>query len=432
MTSTAERETARRVVLDVGANAGEFALEMARRNPRLQVVAIEPVPSLAEGIRDAASTAGLDTVRVLEVALGAETGESTLNVAELGDWGVSSLLDFDAASLAGDEYWATREDLRFTTTQTVTVRTLGDLLTELDPEVVDFLKIDVQGLDLEVLASAGERLGTIRAGMLEVPAVSRTRLYAQEVSTLRSALSFLAEHDFDVYAVKPNDPATNEVNVYFIRAGEDPAALEEELSLRGLHLYDGKHFWTRPAASLAEASAAEERATAQDERAAQLEGRIAELEERIRTLEPLADPATSPELLRQRVQVLEAELAHYHETLGVPAPASTPGTTTAVAPATTTDLLARWAEAAREVDRLRRATDLLTEKERRAVTALRKAREAADAAVAAEDQLRAEIVDLQHEIRRMRDTIGWRLTEPLRAGRRLLARGPGRGGDGAA
>lgn len=436
--------TGGRLVLDVGANTGQFALEVARRNPGLSVVAVEPVPELADGIRRAATEADAGGVSVVETALGPEPGRSVLHVAAVGDWGVSSLLDLEPGR-GDDEYWSSREDLEFTGEQTVDVRTLADLLIELQPEVVDFIKIDVQGLDLEVLASAGSQLHLVRAGMLEVPSVARTRLYAQEEATLAGALAFLDEHGFEVYAVKPNDPATNEVNVYFVRRGEDPADVERDLDLRGVPLYDGKHFWARPAATMQEVRDWEERGTAQDVRAAELEARVAELGDRVVQLEAeveqaraqeessaaesVADPAAdeadphSVDALRTRLAVMEAELARYHESLGVAPAAAAREAFDGDGAVSTADLLARWAESSREVEKLRRTSDVLAERERRAVLALRNARDELAAARDREDGFQERTTELRSEIRRMHETLGWRLVEPLRAGRRLLARG---------
>lgn len=247
----------RRVIVDVGANSGEFGLEAARRNPDALVVCIEPVPELAQGLREAAVREGLSGVHVVQDAIGPSSAEAaTMHVAARGDWGTSSLLDFDRDAIAADEYWSLRPDLAMTGEVTVRVRTLAEVLGELSVGTVDFCKIDVQGLDLAVLGSAGERLASIRAGMLEVPVAPGLGLYAGEQQDLGTAYETLGRLGFDVIAVKPNDEATNEVNVFFARRGEDLAAIEAELSLRGMKIYDGKHFWVTPCSTMEEVAGA--------------------------------------------------------------------------------------------------------------------------------------------------------------------------------
>ena len=267
----------------IGANSGDFAVAMAERNPDALVIAIEPVGDLADEIRNRAEAAGLGNIVVSEVAVAGERGKAQLNVALTGDRGVTSLLAFDEKSVDEDEYWRTREDLKFASTDTVDVRTLADLLREYGRATLDFVKIDVQGKDLEALLSAGELLGGVRAGMLEASATEHTRLYAGE-PVLREVLQALREHGFDVYAVKPNDPAANEVNVYFVREGESPRAVEKELSLRGVHLYDGKHFWAVPCDSTEKLEAAQAE-VGSGARLREVEDRNALLEDRVQEIE---------------------------------------------------------------------------------------------------------------------------------------------------
>lgn len=44
------------MIVDVGANFGEFAIEMAKRNPNQLVIAIEPIPDLCMKINTKIST----------------------------------------------------------------------------------------------------------------------------------------------------------------------------------------------------------------------------------------------------------------------------------------------------------------------------------------------------------------------------------------
>jgi hypothetical protein len=139
----------------------------------------------------------------------------------------------------------------------------------------------------------------------------------------------------------------------------------------------------------------------------------------------LPDGAT-PEELRRRLRVVETELARYHAVLGLPEEV-TPrrpedGRAEDIAHVTATDVLARWAESARELDELRRTTALLTERERRATIALRKARQEQASATAAQRAMRAQVDDLHRELGRMRSSASWRLTAPLRTGMHRLRR----------
>ncbi|GIG27668.1 FkbM family methyltransferase [Cellulomonas marina] len=267
----------RRTVLDIGANVGDFGIELARRNPDHLVLCVEPVPALARRIVARAAQEGLTNVVVEQVALASAPGDDVvLHVAEQGDWGISSLLELDAGRIAADEYWAGRPDLRYTSEVRVRVERLETVLERHGVGVVDFVKIDVQGLDLDVLASAGARVADLRAGMLEVPTVPDRGVYAGEAQDLGRAHRVLDELGLRVAAVKANDEAMNEVNVYFTAPDVDLAEVERTLGLRGVHMYDGKHFWAVPCANAEEARSAQHLLATAAHLGEQVQGVVAE------------------------------------------------------------------------------------------------------------------------------------------------------------
>ncbi|HIV70897.1 MAG TPA: FkbM family methyltransferase [Candidatus Aquabacterium excrementipullorum] len=234
------------LVIDVGANQGDFALEVARRNPGLTVLAIEPIPALCQQLDERLSAEALDNVRIENVAIDTEERDAVFHVANHHDLGVSSLLPLNRQDIAKDDYWKNRADLYFDQDITVKVVPLSKVLAPVQPRSIKFIKIDAQGLDIHVLESLGSFLAITEGGMLEVPATHRNALYEGEADDLHSALTYLSGKGFEVYAVKPNDHAANEYNIFFCRKGLDPVHLEDSLQLRGIHLYDGKHYWHNP------------------------------------------------------------------------------------------------------------------------------------------------------------------------------------------
>ncbi|HEV7670163.1 MAG TPA: FkbM family methyltransferase [Thermoanaerobaculia bacterium] len=133
------------VVIDAGANLGEFAAEIRRRTGA-RVVALEPVPELRSKIEPAANLAILD---------GAIVGERERPIGE-----VEIHLSENPQAHSSDPEIASRFGAR----GTIRVRawTLPALLAELGIERVDLLKLDVEGAELEVLETASaETLGAI-------------------------------------------------------------------------------------------------------------------------------------------------------------------------------------------------------------------------------------------------------------------------------
>ncbi|NMZ69245.1 methyltransferase, FkbM family [Pseudomonas peli] len=230
-------------IIDVGANFGSFGLELAKRNSQTFVHMIEPVPDLARELRVKCATEGVSNILVHELALAETDGEAELFVSVSGDCGTTSMLPFDEGKISTDPYWAQRSDLRHETKVRVQTLRLSTFMEKNGIDQIDFIKIDVQGLDLAVLASAGDYISSVRAGMLEVCTTEKNALYFGEKQDLRIVLNFLEDHGFKVVAIKPNDPACNEVNVFFSR---DPETWDKDTvawGLFGLPAFDGKHYW---------------------------------------------------------------------------------------------------------------------------------------------------------------------------------------------
>jgi FkbM family methyltransferase len=237
------------LVIDVGANSGGFSLEIASRNPSVRVIAFEPEPDLAAKLVKEAERRGIGNHETVAAAVGAVTGEVPFFVSRHGDRGTSSILEFDDSHLHADEYWSRHPDLVHDFKIMVRITRLEDFLSQMDFDEILFIKIDAQGADLDVFRSLGRFMPTLKAGMLETPEAVRNALYRGE-HDLRAALNALAEHGFLVHAIKPNDHAANEFNVFFYRDGVQLGELEESLGLNTLPLYNGKHYWHMPSHQL--------------------------------------------------------------------------------------------------------------------------------------------------------------------------------------
>lgn len=231
------------IIIDIGANHGEFAFEMAKRNPETVILAFEPEPHLFKMLQDS----GVENIKPFDVAITAKKGTAEFNVSHSGDWGVSSLLDFDTNNIENDGYWQHRTDLKsFDEKISVKTDTLGNILAKEKFDEIAFIKIDTQGFDLIALKSAGKYLSKIQAGMIEAVTTPDKSLYLGDECDLYHALNFLHDNGFKVYRIKSNDEACNEMNVYFCRPDISPEQIEQDYHLKNLNIYDGKDYWYFP------------------------------------------------------------------------------------------------------------------------------------------------------------------------------------------
>lgn len=177
------------VVIDVGANIGQFGIDIRRYGFNGQILSFEPVSQTFTLLSK--TTKNRQPWKALQLGLGAIESEQTINVS--GNAGLSSsLLEMGTVHLESFPDSATVSN------QKVTISTLDNQLEALriDPRRI-MLKLDVQGYEAEVLRGAVKSLKVIPLCYLEVSLVP---LYKGE-TTFLPILNLLAEAGHDVIDV---------------------------------------------------------------------------------------------------------------------------------------------------------------------------------------------------------------------------------------
>lgn len=146
------------VVIDVGANRGQFALDVKRATPAARVVSFEPLPHEAdiyEEIFDSSSTHQL-----VRKALAASSGRALMHVSGAPD--SSSLLPIGAGQR--EAFPGTAEVAEVD----VDAVTLDGTAADLGLDARSLLKLDVQGAELDVLRGGDDTLQRFRWIYLEM------------------------------------------------------------------------------------------------------------------------------------------------------------------------------------------------------------------------------------------------------------------------
>lgn len=174
----------RRVWIDVGAHEGETTLNFAAARPDLVVYAFEP------NLAVASRTMGrLRNFVMLPFAVSTADGTAEFKLSRFD--ASSSLLDMEAEVQAKWIGGSGQLDVvdRF---QVPTIR-LDTFMNRMGIAHVDFLKVDAQGADLDVVRSAGDRLADIDRIKLEV--TKGNQLYRGAAGT-DEVMDFMTEHGF--------------------------------------------------------------------------------------------------------------------------------------------------------------------------------------------------------------------------------------------
>lgn len=141
------------VVLDVGAHAGQFSKMFSRLAPRGQVYAFEPASYARAVLAPALRWNGFARVQVEPYGLSDAPGRFTMSTplkrgrAEVG-YGLAHL--------------GTDDDPRPMRTETIEVRTLDSFADAAGLKRFDFLKADVEGWEVRMLAGGMRTIGAFR------------------------------------------------------------------------------------------------------------------------------------------------------------------------------------------------------------------------------------------------------------------------------
>lgn len=178
------------VVIDVGANMGQFGGEMRRLGFAGRIISLEPVST---PYRVLAKRCARDPRwECWPWALGAEQGFASINVA--GNAAMSSsLLDMTSA------HRSAAPEADFVGSENIQVRRLDTVWGELGlTDSTPYLKLDVQGYERHVLEGAGSRLQDIVGLQVEL---SLTQVY-EGAPVFLDMLTLLSEQGFVLMSIE--------------------------------------------------------------------------------------------------------------------------------------------------------------------------------------------------------------------------------------
>lgn len=197
-----------RTVIEVGMNQGTDTPAYLTQDDMV-LYGFEPTIDLVKLLNE---KYGNDPrVKVIPLAVDIENRFTTFNIAAWQDWGCSSLNEFtDGVS----ERW-NGFNFHYTGKQSVMTIRLDDFCRMYGVNHIDYLHIDAQGSDFNVLKSLGEYIDCVDAGVCEV--AYNVPLYKNIDNTYDSVTNWLTERGFTYEVTYDHDVYRAEANVYFRR-----------------------------------------------------------------------------------------------------------------------------------------------------------------------------------------------------------------------
>jgi FkbM family methyltransferase len=196
-----------KIKIEVGANKGTETKEMAKDGSI--VYAFEPTYELLIEYLWPLSYENKN-IRILPFAVDCENSFKQFNVAGHWDWGCSSLYEFSDNL---NETWPGRVDFSTTHSYTVPTITLYDFCELYKIETIDFLHIDAQGNDFNVLKSLKDKISFVNEGVIE--ASNAVELYKNTSNKAEDIREYLKSNGFEIVKETINDEVEAEINIHY-------------------------------------------------------------------------------------------------------------------------------------------------------------------------------------------------------------------------
>lgn len=176
------------VILDIGANAGNFTYIFSQLAPQGRVYAFEPGSYALSILRRVIALRGLDNIRLMPFGLSDKKTTLDLHLPVK----TSGSVGFGLAHIGDDKAVDPRETL----SEQIALDRLDDVAAREKIERVDFIKIDVEGWELRAL-TGGEQLISRHHPVIILEMSDR---FLQRAGDSAAALfKFLHGHGYDIY-----------------------------------------------------------------------------------------------------------------------------------------------------------------------------------------------------------------------------------------
>jgi len=195
------------VVLEGGSYHGESALEIIKRWPGATVYSFEPVPELFEIVKK--NTAPHKNIHPFSLALGDRVGTALFHMSAMEE--SPNVASASGSLLEPSHHLEGFPNVKFEKTIDVQVTTIDEWAKANGVEKLDFMWLDLQGVEFPVMKGAPRIMKTVKAIMTEVEFLELYKgqaLFAEMKPWLEAQGFQMVATDFDPEAPKQADLKT--------------------------------------------------------------------------------------------------------------------------------------------------------------------------------------------------------------------------------
>jgi len=206
------KQNSNKLLIEVGSYDGTDSLSFYKKG--YKVYTFEPNKTLYEQLQY--RTSELPNYTIIPKAVCLSDGTTQFNICKSG--GASSILEFKPDEELNKNWTSERWDLHYSgTSYTVETIRLDTFIEQnnLQDTVIDYLHVDAQGVDLDVLQSLGKYIKNLKEGVVETVKEQEKSIYVNQVNTLDKVKEFLISNGFKINLVESNDQSFCEYNVHF-------------------------------------------------------------------------------------------------------------------------------------------------------------------------------------------------------------------------
>ncbi len=179
------------VVIDVGANLGDWSSMLIKNNYKGRLIAVDPLSTNLSKVRNKLNLLGFTDFQLIEHALSNKEGIINFYKNKAPEFcGHDSM--YDMRDIGSKEKVDCIE---------VKCITLDQLIAQLNIDNIKFIKVDVEGGELSVLQGASKllSLGAVDFIQIEFGHASRAaRVYLHDI------VNFIAQYDYKIFVIKPS------------------------------------------------------------------------------------------------------------------------------------------------------------------------------------------------------------------------------------